>query len=71
MEEMISLREYQRPWWVTVIHSIPRVDLTFEPVNATFDLQDPKYKEVIKFFLIKFNLISYTKRFTLNNIKRV
>lgn len=41
-------KEYEAPWWATILHSFPHLDLTFKTVNSSFNLDDPKYKEVIE-----------------------
>lgn len=43
-------KEYEAPWWATILHSFPHLDLTFQTVNSSFNLDDPKYKESLMFW---------------------
>ncbi|ESN91035.1 hypothetical protein HELRODRAFT_194586 [Helobdella robusta] len=47
----ISIKEYFIPWFVRVMHAIPRVDLSFEAVKSDFDYSSHKYKESIMFWI--------------------
>ena len=42
----VRMKEYEVPWWVKMIASLPRIDLAFEPIKTSFDFTDHKYKEV-------------------------
>lgn len=43
-------KEYEAPWWATALHSFPHLDLTFQKVNSSFNLNDSKYKESLMFW---------------------
>jgi len=38
--------DYRLSWLAAQLHSIPRRDMTFKRVNATFRLDSQQYKEV-------------------------
>ena len=38
--------EYQSSWIAELLHQFPHFDLSFRPVNSTFDLHDNRYIEV-------------------------
>jgi len=40
------LDDYRIPWLAMQLHSIPRVDMKFHRVDATFELDSQQYKEV-------------------------
>lgn len=46
----LPAKEYHVPWWATVLNSFPHLDLTFQRVNSSFDLEEPKYKESLMFW---------------------
>ena len=50
----VRMKEYEVPWWVRVVASIPKKDLTFESVSSGFNVFDPKYREVSAFEFQKF-----------------
>ena len=37
---------YKVTWLANLFHSFPHLDLTFQLVNSTFNLEGAKYKEV-------------------------
>ena len=39
-------RSIEPSWLIRFFHSIPHVDFSFQRVNATFNLESSKYKEV-------------------------
>jgi len=47
MEEMTDASdEYKSSWVADLIHQFPHFDLSFQRVNATFDLHERSYIEV-------------------------
>ena len=52
---------YDPSWIAELFHSFPHVDLTFAPVNSTFDLQDQRYKEVKGFMQFLLSLVVFIK----------
>lgn len=48
---IVPLREYEVPWWARWLHALPHLDLTFETVNSSYNLNDPKYRESLMFWV--------------------
>jgi len=38
--------DYRIPWLAVQLHSLPRLDMAFHRVDATFQLDNQHYKEV-------------------------
>jgi len=44
LDDMVG--NYETPWLAAKLHSIPRLDMAFHRVRATFQLDSQQYKEV-------------------------
>lgn len=47
----VRMKEYEVPWWVRMVASLPRIDLAFDSIKTSFNFNDPKYKESILFWV--------------------
>ena len=43
---MATTDNYQVPWWASILHSFPHLDLTFRSTESTFQPKDQRYLEV-------------------------
>lgn len=43
--------EYNTPWLAKLLNSFPHLDLTFHPINSTFNPESPQYRESLVFWV--------------------